>query len=183
MSRTAARRTRLGLAFAGLLLVSACGGEEPEALQPMEPEVPADLCAMVPEATKTGLVANSNTDETGNPTAACSLRSQDPTSGQVRAVITWVQLNDDVSADTVLASQCRSIDRSEYQEQSGFSAEGAQKACAASSKAGGADAATMAGVADREVVTVRYTSSPPGKTPSVQVAQEMLEGVLASMAG
>jgi hypothetical protein len=183
MSRTAARRTRLGLAFAGLLLVSACGGEEPEALEPMEPEVPANLCAMVPGGTKSGLVANANSDETGNPTAACSLRSADPTSGEVRAVITWVQLNDDVTADTVLDSQCRSIDRTEYQEQAGFAAKGAQRACAASSKAGGADAATMAGVADREVVTVRYTSSPPGRTPSIQVAQQMLEGVLASMAG
>lgn len=183
MPRTALRRTRLGLVVAGLLVASGCGGEEPEALQPMEPEVPADLCALVPEGTRTGLISNANTDETGNPTAACSLRSENPASDQVQAVVTWVQLNDDVIAGTVLDSQCRAIDRTVYQEQAGFQAEGAKKACAASSRAGGADAATMAGMAGREVVTVRYTSSPAGRTPSIQVAQQMLEGVLSSMAG
>ena len=183
MPRTAPRRTRLGLVVAGLLLVSACGGEEPEALEPMEPEVPADLCAMVPKAAKAGLVSNSNTVETGNPTAACSLRSSDASAGQVTALVTWVQLNDEDSADTVLTSQCRSIDRTEYKDRAGFRAQGAEEACAASNQAGGADAATMAGLADREVVTVRYTSMPPGKAPSIQVAQQMLEGVLASMAG
>ena len=132
MPRTAPSRARLGLFAAGLLLLSGCGGSQPAALKPMEPEVPADLCATVPAAAKAGLVTNSDSDTTGNPTAACSLRSPDGSKAQVRAVVTWVQLDDDVTADDVLASQCRAIDRTEFKEQTGFAAQGADKACAAS---------------------------------------------------
>lgn len=173
----------LGLLAAGLLVVAGCGGEEPEALQPMKPEVPADLCATIPAAARAGLESNSNTDASGNPTAACSLRSNDTGTSQVRAVVTWVQLNDDVSANTVLDSQCRSIDRAEFREQVGLRVEGADRACAGVSKAGGADSVTMSAVAQREVVTVRYVSDPAGRTPALQRGRQMLEGVLASMAG
>jgi hypothetical protein len=183
MPRTAPSRARLGLLAAGLLLLSGCGGSEPEALKPMEPEVPADLCATVPAAAKADLVTNSDSDTTGNPTAACSLRSADGSKAQVRAVITWVQLNDDVTAEDVLASQCRAINRTEFKERAGFTAQGADKACAASAAAAGTDSATVAAVKDREVVTVRYTSVPPGTPPALQRSQQMLEGVLSSVAG
>ncbi len=180
----AARRARLGaLVVVPLLLVAGCGGSEPKPLQAMEPEVPADLCATVPEAAKTGLVANSNTDTTGNPTAACSLRSSSDAKGGVRAVVTWVQLNDDINADDVLASQCRAIDPSEFEQQAGFAAEGSDKACAGRGTVDGTDSATMAAVSGREVVTVRLSQSAGGGTSAFDRAQQMLEGVLASLAG
>ena len=174
---------RLATVLTALLFTSGCGGSEPEPLKAMEPEVPADLCATVPETTKAGLVTNSNTDTSGNPTAACSLRSETTSTRQVRAVVTWVQLNDDVSADEVLASQCRAIDRTEFREQTGFQAEGARRACAARGTLKGADSVTMAAVSDREVVTVRLSELPPGSEPAFDRAQAMLEGVLQSMAG
>jgi hypothetical protein len=183
MTRTAPSRARLGLVVAGLLLLSGCGGAEPAPLKPMQPEVPADLCSTLPDAARTGLVTNSNSDTTGNPTAACSLRSPDGSKGQVRAVVTWVQLDDDVTADDVLSSQCRSIDKTEFKVQAGFQAQGADRACAASGTSGGSDSATMAAVSNREVVTVRYTSLPPGTTPALDLSKQMLEGVLASVAG
>jgi hypothetical protein len=187
MPRTAYRRTRLAAAatgvLTGLLVLSACGGSEPEPLKPMQPEVPADLCAAVPTAAKTGLVSNSDSDTTGNPTAACSLRSPDGSKSQVRAVVTWVQLDDDVTADSVLASQCRSVDRTEFKVQTGFTAQGADKACAAAGSAAGTDSSTMAAAKDRDVVTVRYTAVPPGTPAAAERAKQMLEGVLSSVAG
>jgi len=184
MLRTAARRACLGVVMSTLLVASGCGGEsEPEPLKAMEPEVPADLCATVPDALKAGLVANSNTDTTGDPTAACSLRSSPDARSEVRAVVTWLQVNDDVTAEQVLESQCRSIDRSEYKEQSGFAPEGADKGCAASGTVAGADSATMAAASGREVVTVRLSEKPAGAQPATARAQQMLEGVLSSMGG
>ena len=182
MPRTARSRARLGVLTASLLIVSGCGGAEPAALEPMEPEVPADLCSTIPEAARDGLVSNSNSDPTGNPTAACSLRSPDASGDQVRAVVTWIQLNDDISADQVLTSQCRSVDKTEYKEQAGFQPQGADRACAATGTVDGADSATIAAVANREVVTVRFTSLPPGEPPALERAQLMLEGVLSSVA-
>jgi hypothetical protein len=186
MRRTAPGRSRLGVLFGlvvpGLLVLSACGAD-PEPLKPMQPEVPADLCANVPAAARTGLVTNSDSDASGNPTAACSLRSPDASAGQVRAVVTWLQLDDDVSADDVLSSQCRAIDKSEFEEVAGFTVAGADRACAASAKATTEDSATMAAVKDREVVTVRYTALPPGNPQALQRAQQMLAGVLSSVAG
>jgi hypothetical protein len=149
----------------------------------MEPEVPADLCAAVPAATRKGLEQSSSTDTGGNPTAACSLRSRGGDSPEVRAVVTWLKTNDELSADEVLASQCRSIDRQAYRVQRGFEAEGADTACAGSGKADGTDAATMAAVSGLQVVTVRVSSLPAGRTPALDRAQQMLEGVLSELAG
>ena len=176
------RSVRLASVLAALLFASGCGGsEEPAPLEPLEPEVPADLCATVPEDAKAGLEAASNTVTTGNPTAACSLRSPTNSKSQVRAVVTWVQLNDEVSAGEVLDSQCRAIDPKEYKEQPGFQAEGADRACAA--RGTGVNSATMAAVSQREVVTVRLSAEPSTSPVAFERAQEMLEGVLASMAG
>ena len=175
------RSAQLGTLLATCLLVSGCGAD-PEPLEAIEPPVPADLCATVPESLRQGLIANTNTDETGNPTAACSLRSPDAAATEVRAVITWVQLNDEYSADEVLASQCRSIDLRDFRVQDGFQAAGAEEACAASGNVDGADSATMAAVSELEVVTVRLSSRPAGKQPSMERAQQMLEGVLSEVA-
>ena len=125
------RSAQLGTLLATLLLAAGCGSTEPAPLKAMEPDVPADLCATVPEAAREGLIANSNTDDTGNPTAACSLRSPEGARPQVQAVVTWLQASDDTSAEDVWESQCKAIDRAEFREQSGFQAKGADKACAA----------------------------------------------------
>jgi hypothetical protein len=177
------RSAQLGTLLATLLLVCACGSTEPAPLKPMEPEVPADLCATVPAALRQGLISNSNTDATGNPTAACSLRSPDAADPQVRAVVTWVQTNDDTTANDVWGSQCRAIDRRAFTEKAGFQAAGADKACAASGKVDGADSATLAAVSNREIVTVRLSSLPAGKPPAIARGKAMLEGVLGSVAG
>jgi hypothetical protein len=183
MLRTAPRRGRLGLVVAALLLAAACGTTEPEPLKAMEPEVPADLCATVPAALRQGLITDSTTDPTGNPTAACSLRSPGAESPQVHAVVTWVDTNDDSSANQVWDSQCRAIDRQQFKEQAGFKADGADQACAASGKVDGADSATLAALSGRQVVTVRLSSLPPGKAPVMDRGQAMLEGVIHSVAG
>lgn len=177
------RSAQLGTLLATLLLAAGCGSTEPAPLKAMKPEVPADLCATVPAKARANLLANSNSDETGNPTAACSLRSPDDAATTVHAVVTWLQTEDDDEAADVLESQCSAIDRVVFREQSGFQARGAQKACAGSGKVDGADSASLAARAGREVVTVRLSSLPPGDTPALGRAQEMLEGVLASLAG
>lgn len=177
------RSARLGTLLAILLLASGCGTTEPEPLTAMEPEVPADLCALVPDAARNGLVTNSSSDETGNPTAACSLRSPDGASTEVRAVVTWLQAGDELSADDVQESQCRAIDRTEFRDQAGFRAAGAEEACAATASVNGADSATISAVNDLEVVTVRVTSVPRGAAPALGRAQQMLEGVLSSLDG
>lgn len=185
MSTPTRRRTTslwAALVVAGLLL-TGCGSTEPEPLEASEPEVPADLCATVPAQTRAGLVDSASADETGNPTAACSLRSPTGKRPEVRAVVTWLKTNDEVSADDVLGSQCRSIDRQEFRMQSGFSVDGAENACAGSGKIDGADSATMAAVSGLEVVTVRFTSSPASGTAANDRARAMLEGVLAELAG
>jgi hypothetical protein len=177
------RSARLGTLLASTLLLAGCGTTEPEPLEALPPVAPADLCATIPEAARTGLIANSNTDETGNPTAACSLRSADAADTEVRAVITWLQVNDELSADEVLRSQCAAIDRTELTVQQGFRVSGAEQACAGSGKVRGADSATMAAVSELEVVTVRVTSKPAGTPDATARAQEMLEAVLSSLAG
>lgn len=182
MLRTARRRGGPGLALATLLLATACGSTEPEPLEAVEPEVPADLCAAVPASTREGLVESASTDPTGNPTAACSLRSSSGAPTEVQAVVTWLKTSDEFSADAALASQCRSIDRADFRVQGGFEAEGAETACAGSGKVGGADSTTMAAVSGLEIVTVRLSSLPAGKTPALDRGKQMLEGVLAELA-
>ena len=188
MPRTPARRVWAGRARAGglcaslLLVLTGCGASEPAPLKALPPDAPADLCSTVPAATRTGLETASNTDTSGDPTAACSLRSGPNDSPQVRVVITWIQLDDDGSADSVLASQCRSIDTATYRLQSGYSAQGADKACAGSGTIDGADAASIAAVAGRAVLTVRLSSKPAGTQPSLARGTQMLEGVIASLA-
>jgi hypothetical protein len=177
------RSAQLGTLLATLLLAAGCGATEPEPLEAIEPEVPADLCASVPEAARAGLIASSSSDETGHPTAACSLRSPDDAKAQVQAVVTWVQATDDVSADAVWDSQCRAIDRTVFRVQNGFQAKGADEACAASGTVSGADSATLAAVTEREVVTVRVSSKPVGAAPAAVRGQQVLEGVLGSLAG
>ncbi len=177
------RSTQLGTMLATLVLAAGCGTTEPEPLTAMTPEVPADLCALVPDAARAGLVTNSSSDDTGNPTAACSLRSPDGAATEVRAVVTWLQAGDELSADDIQKSQCRAIDRTEFRDRAGFRAAGAEEACAATASVDGADSATIAAVNVLEVVTVRVTSVPPGAAPSLGRAQQMLEGVLSSLAG
>ena len=183
MLRTASRHGGLAVVVATLLLTAGCGSTKPQAVQPMEPVVPADLCATVPAPLREGLIANSNNSASGNPTAACSMRSADGAKPQVRAVVTWVQLNEEYSADEVLNSQCRSIDPQEFRMQDGFSAKGAARACAGNGTVDGADSASMAALTDREVITVRLDYEPKGKQPAMTAAKQMLEGVISSMSG
>ncbi len=178
-----ARRTaQLGALLGTLLLAAGCGSTEPEPLTATEPEIPADLCATVPAELRKGMIANANTDETGHPTAACSLRSPDDASPAVRTVVTWLQASDDISADEIFESQCRAVDVGKSREQAGFQAKGAARSCASSGKADGADSTTMAAVTGREVITVRVNSTPAGDQPALQRGQLILEGVLAAMA-
>ena len=183
MLRTASRRGGQALVVATLLLATGCGTTEPEPVEALEPIVPADLCALVPADLREGLIFNANNSDTGNPTAACSLRSPDNAKTQVRAVVTWVQLNEEYSADEVLDSQCRSIDPQEFRMQDGFTAEGAERACAGSGTVNGADSASMAALTDREVITVRLDYEPKGKESAMTVGKQMMEGVISAMAG
>lgn len=185
MSTHARRRTTslwVACLVAGALL-SGCGSGEPEPVEAVEPEVPADLCATVPESARKGLVTSSSSNPAGTPTAACSLRSPVGSDTEVRAVVTWLKTDDEIAADEVLASQCRALDRKVMREQRGFRVEGAQEACAASGKVDGADSATMAAVSDLEVFTVRFTSLPPGGTPALDRGRQVLEGVLSELSG
>ncbi len=177
------RSAQLGTLLATLLLATGCGGSEPEPVQAMEPEVPADLCATVPAAARKGLIASSSSDDGGNPTAACALRSPDGAKKQVRALITWVQSGDELSADDVLDSQCQAVDRRDYRVVGGFEAAGAERACAASGKRAGADISNLAAVSGLEVVTVRVNVDPATGDPALERGQQMLEGVLSALSG
>lgn len=174
-------RRWLGLASAVLLGLglTACGSTTPAKLTPMKPDVPADLCSLVPTTARSGLDANHDSDLTGNPTAACSLRSAIDATPEIRAVITLTQLNDEPSADDTYESQCRAIDHTQYKDVAGFAPQGADKACAATSISG-PDSSTMAAVVNRDVVTVRVTVQPTTAPSATQRAQEMLQGVLSS---
>jgi hypothetical protein len=174
------RRTTGLLAATGLVL-SGCGSTEPEPLEPIPPAVPADLCASVPEDARRGLTTSSSTDETGNPTAACALRSGPGGQSDVRAVLTWTQLNDEDTAQGVLESQCRAIDPQEFARRDPFQVEGGDQACAGRGKS--ADSATLAVLSGREVLTVRMTADPAGQPDALSRGTTLAEGVLASLAG
>jgi hypothetical protein len=174
-------RTALATALAAAtLLLSACGAE-PQPLKALPPEVPADLCSLVPQTAKAGLETSSDADETGEPTAACSLRTAPGGRPEVRGVVTWTKLDDDSSADDVLSSQCRAIDTTTYRVQSGFTAEGADKACAGAGMVGAAGSATLAGVTGMEVVTVRWSSTPGVAAPTLARSKQVLESVLSGL--
>ncbi|MET0837227.1 MAG: hypothetical protein ABWY19_00495 [Marmoricola sp.] len=181
MHATARRRGGLGIVVASLLLLAGCGSSEPEPVQALPPEAPADLCATVPAATRAGLVGSSSTDLQGPPTAACSLRSPGGAEPEVAAVVTWLKSDDEEAATQVYESQCRSIDTTEFRVQKGFRPRGADQACAGSGTAGGTDSATMTARADREIVVVRLRSKPAGTVSAMARSQAMLEGVLATL--
>ncbi len=168
------------LVAAGLLLLSACGSAEPAALSPIAPDVPANLCSTIPEDARAGLVVASNTSTEGNPTAACSLRSESGAAEEVRAVVTWTHLDDSREAASVLASQCRAIDPEEYVVQQTMAVEGVDASCGGTGRS--RDSSTIAATSGREVLTVRVGVKPPGKPDALARAQAMLAGVLASMA-
>lgn len=175
---------RAGLATvlaAASLALTACGASEPAPLTAMQPDAPADLCATVPEATRTGLETSSDTDTSGDPTAACSLRSAPGVSPEVRAVVTWLRVNDEKAADTVLDSQCRAIDRTVFREPAGLSIDGADKTCAGSGKVGSAEAATLAAVAGRTVITVRWSSQPGGAQSVLASTTQVATGLIGSL--
>ncbi len=67
--------------------------------------------------------------------------------------------------------------------QDGFTAEGADRACAGSGTVNGADSASMAALTDREVITVRLDYEPKGKESAMTVGKQMMEGVISAMAG
>ena len=124
------------------------------------------------------------TPTTGNPTAACSMRSPDDAATKVRAVVTWVQLNEEYSADEVLDSQCRSIDPQEFRMQDGFTRRGGRTArVPAAARSREPTRPSMAALTDREVITVRLDYEPKGKQPAMTAGKQMLEGVISSMAG
>ncbi len=172
----AARAAALTLAAA--LLLTGCGADDPPgAVESVPPPAPADLCALVPASVSRGLESSSSSDDGGDPRAVCSLRS---TSGdRVRAVVTWLQLEDENPADVVLRSQCAAIDRSRLDEPAGFEVEGAAQTCAGTRETGGDDVASVAVRRGREVLTVRVDSS--GGTPALRRSQQLLEGVLAEL--
>ena len=191
MAATAGRRAggrtgrggRAATCVALLLLLAGCGSSDPAPLKALPLEVPADLCAVVPTAARGGLVTDSSLDERGTPTAACSLRSPVGSTDDVRALVTWLQSYDEYAADEVLASQCRAVDTALFRVQTGFRAEGADKACGASGTASGAGSATLAASAGRQVVTVRYTAQGQTGAAALARAQQVLEGVLSGLAG
>jgi hypothetical protein len=166
---------------AATLVLSACGATKPQPVVAMQPDAPADLCASVPEAVKTGLETSADTDVNGDPTAACSLSSAPGVKPEVRGVVTWLQLDDDDVADGVLASQCRAIDTAVYEVQAGYAPQGSDKACGGSGKLGEADAATVAAVAGRTVVTVRWSAAPAQTPAAFPRSTEVLESVLKSL--
>ena len=171
-------------ASALLLLLAGCGSSDPAPLKALPQEVPADLCAVVPTAARGGLVTDSSLDERGTPTAACSLRSPVGSTDDVRALVTWLQSDDEYAADEVLASQCRVGGHgrcSGCRPASGPRAP--TRPVAASGTASGAGSATLAASAGRQVVTVRYTAQGQTGAAALARAQQVLEGVLSGLAG
>lgn len=171
-----ARATAVGIA--ALLVLSGCGADDPPAaVESVPPAAPADLCALVPDQVSKGLEASASSDESGDPRAVCSLRS---TAGPgVRAVVTWLQLEEENPADVVLSSQCNAIDRSRLDEAESFEVEGATHTCAGQRETDGEDVASVAVRRGREVLTARVESR--GGTAALDRSRQLLEGVLAEI--
>lgn len=167
-----------GLALAAALLLAGCGADDPPAaVESVPPAAPADLCALVPEGVSRGLESSSSSSEGDDPRALCSLRSASGPS--VRAVVTWLQLEEENPADVVLRSQCAAIDRSRLDEPRGFEVEGATQTCAGARTTGGRDVASVAVRRGREVLTARVESQ--GGAAALDRSQQLLEGVLSEL--
>lgn len=178
------RRTLPGLltgSLLGISVLAGCGSDEPAALQPLESEAPADLCATIPVAARQGLHASATSDATGHPTASCSLRSADGTRPAVAVVVSWLQLEDETAAATALDSQCRAVDRKVLRPVDAFTVDGADRACGSQGVSTAPDQASLAASFGREVLTVRYTSAPAGPVPAVQNARIMMQSVIAAL--
>ena len=171
----AARSTLVGLV--ALLLLAGCGGGDDDgpALEAVPPAAPADLCALVPASVSRGLEASGSSDDSGDPRAVCALGS---TSGpEVRAVVTWLQLEDQGPATTVWTSQCDAIDRTRLAEPRGFEVAGADATCAGAATRQGTDTASVAVQRGREVLTARVQGS-GGEPAALDLAGALLAGVL-----
>ncbi|GAB3667913.1 hypothetical protein GCM10027596_37700 [Nocardioides korecus] len=184
MPRTTGLTTRLAPAawtLVPLLLLAGCGAsEKPQPVGPAVDPVPANLCSAVPSQLRTGLVDDSSSASGGSPTAACSLQSSVDAKQQTRILVTWLASDDESIAANVLASQCRSFDKLVYTVTSGFSAQGADHACAASGAQKGQGSSTIAATAGRQVVVVRY-DAPASASTALERGKQVLEGVLSSL--
>ncbi len=167
-------RMAVVLAVSGLVL-SGCGSTEPAPLKRLDPVVPSDLCAFLPKDVTQGLETSATTTETGDPTAACSLRSKPGAKGDVRGLVTVLVLNDEDSADTTYRTQCAALDPAELRKTK-VHLPSADESCAGKGKR--ADTATLAAVAGRKVITVRYSAEPAGKPDAVARATQLARSVL-----
>lgn len=178
------RRSLLGVLGGSLLvmgLFAGCGTEEPTALKPLEAEVPADLCATIPVPARQGLHASATSDATGHPTASCSLRSADGAKPAVAVVVSWLQLDDEEAAAAALDSQCRAMDRKVLRPVDAFIVDGADRACGSQGVSSTPDQASLAASFGREVLTVRYASTPAGQVPAAQSARILMQSVIAAL--
>ena len=165
------------------LLLAGCGADpKPQKIEPETDQAPADLCATVPTSVRQGLVSDTSSSTGSSPTAACSLRSPVGTAQPVRVLVTWLVMDDSAAAADVLASQCRSFDRLVYRVETGFSARGADRGCAASGGTGGQGSATLAATTGRQVVVVRW-DGPGSASSALAKGRQTLEGVLGSLGG
>ncbi len=167
------RRTLAALPVLVLLALAGCGGE-PEALEPLPPPAPADLCALLPEDAVGALSGTATSDESGNPTAACALRGP----GNAAVLVTWLQLEGEQEALAAQQSQCASIDRTTLPEQQ-VSVEGADEACAGRGSVGARERASLVVRQGDEVVTVRATL--PGGQDALTRATALASGLLAEL--
>ncbi len=139
------RRLLAVLPALAVLALAGCGSE-PEAVEPLPPAAPPDLCALLPDEAVGDLAGTATSDDDGDPTAACALRG----GADAAVLVTWLQLSDDAQATTVYQSQCAAIDRRVLPERRA-EVDGAGETCAGSARG----RASLALVSGREVVTVR----------------------------
>ena len=184
MLRTASRRGGLAVVVATLLLATGCGSTEPEPVEPLEPVVPADLCATVPAQLREGLIVNANNSDTGNPTAACSMRSAttprprsapwSPGCSSTRSTPPTRSWTASAAPSTPRSSACRTGSLSK-----------GRSAALCGQRHGRREPTrpSMAALTDREVITVRLDYEPKGKQPAMTVGKQMLEGVISTLAG
>lgn len=179
MTRRLARSV-LAVMACGLVL-SGCGPQQPKPLEPLDPVVPSDLCASLPDQYRQSLETSATSDESGDPTASCALRSEPGAKDDVRGLVTVIVLTDEDSADTTYQSQCRALDSIEVQKTQ-VDLQGAEESCAGRGNAKGADSATLTALTGRHVVMVRYSSVPAGKPDALAKATELAQAVLPQSA-